>query len=336
MSATQVSRFHFALLRPIQQGKNNRSVQRIAFILFLLLATLSNARATTVWIDTDVSIGSPFREVDDAFALLLAFRCSNLNIVGISTTYGNARLARTTVIARKAITEFAGSGHLPRVYPGARSRRDFRVETAASCGLAEALRKNRRLVYIALGPLTNLAAFETRHPDLAQRIERVIIVGGKSDATSLRFGSRHPIQIHDANVFKDPEAVRHLLQTRIPITLMPVETAAELMLDENDLNAIGRSGAGGRFLQKRSRIWLWFWTKLVGTKGAPIFDAAAILAAARPGEVVLERMYAAVNSTGDLVVSKDRNASARPVLYGRRLAANANRFVRKKLRGTTR
>jgi inosine-uridine nucleoside N-ribohydrolase len=46
-----------------------------------------------VWIDTDPSIGAPWREVDDAFALLLAFQSPELEIVGISSTYGNAACA---------------------------------------------------------------------------------------------------------------------------------------------------------------------------------------------------------------------------------------------------
>jgi pyrimidine-specific ribonucleoside hydrolase len=58
------------------------------------------------WIDTDPSIGPPWREVDDAFALLLAFRCPELRIVGISTTYGNAPLRRTTAVGRDLVRRF--------------------------------------------------------------------------------------------------------------------------------------------------------------------------------------------------------------------------------------
>ena len=40
-------------------------------ILIAIFGAAYVAAARTVWIDTDVSIGSPIREVDDAYALLL-------------------------------------------------------------------------------------------------------------------------------------------------------------------------------------------------------------------------------------------------------------------------
>nr|MBA2586135.1 nucleoside hydrolase [Chthoniobacterales bacterium] len=76
-------------------------------------------KAENVWIDTDPALGSPFREVDDGYALLLALHSPELHILGISTTYGNAPLARTTVVANTIATRF-GSDKAPiRVYPGA-------------------------------------------------------------------------------------------------------------------------------------------------------------------------------------------------------------------------
>ena len=265
------------------------------------------ARATTVWLDTDPSIGSPFREVDDAFALLLAFRCSNLRIAGISTTYGNAPLKRTTAVTTEFVGRFGrgAGGKTPAIHPGARSRKDLGVETAASRGLAKALRENSNVVYVALGPLTNLATFEMLHPELARRIHHVIFIGGLTEQSSLRFGSRNPIQIHDANVFKDPEAVRRVLQANIPMTLIPIESASQITVDAADLEEMGRNSEAGHFLQKNSGVWLWFWTKYVGTEGGLLFDAAAVVAAADPTLLRMETRFAVVNPSGDLLVSRN-------------------------------
>jgi pyrimidine-specific ribonucleoside hydrolase len=298
------------------------------FFLFLGWA-LPCARATTVWLDTDASIGSPFREVDDAFAILLALRCSNLRIAGISTTYGNAPLATTTAVTTDLIGRFGG--RIQMVYPGARSRKDLGVATAATEGLARALRENRGVVYVALGPLTNLATFEILHPELVPRIQRVIFLGGQTDNASLRFGSRHPIQIHDANVFKDPAAVRRVLQAKTPMTLIPIESAAEVTVDTNDLEEIGRNSEAGHFLRKNSGVWLWFWTNFVGTRGGPLFDAAAVAGAAEPTLLVLETKAAVVDSSGDLRVSKDPTSRSRVVSFCPKLTAAAPQFVRKKL-----
>jgi len=179
--------------------------------------------------------------------------------------------------------------------------------------------------------LTNFATFEMLHPELARRIHHVIFVGGLTEKSSLRFGSRHPIQIHDANVFKDPDAVRRVLQANIPMTLIPIETASQITVDAEDIEEIGRSSDAGRFLQKNSGVWLWFWTKYVGTRGGLLFDAAAVVAAADPALLALERRSAAVDSAGNLLVSRKPGPHSRTVLYCPRLPGAASKFVRQKL-----
>jgi inosine-uridine nucleoside N-ribohydrolase len=325
----KVSCLDLAWPGPIAQGKSARLPQFAIFIFILFISrVVPCAKATTVWLDTDASIGSPIREVDDAFALFLAFRCSDLRIAGISTTYGNAPLRTTTAVTTDLIGRFGGRIH--KVHPGARSRKDLGVATAATEALAKALRENRSVVYVALGPLTNLATFQMLHPELASRIRQVIFVGGQTENTSLRFGSRHPIQIHDANVFKDPEAVRRVLHANIPMTLIPIETAAQVTVNAADLEEIGRSSDAGHFLRKNSRVWLWYWTNFVGTNGGLLFDAAAVLAAADPTLVPLERNPAAVDAAGNLLVGNPRRHS-RTVRHCPRLPGAASKFVRQKL-----
>jgi inosine-uridine nucleoside N-ribohydrolase len=191
---------------------------------------LRDRRCDDVWIDTDPSIGAPYREVDDAFALVLAFHSPELQIRGLSTTYGNARLKRTTQVARELVQQFGSVAGLSEtdVHAGAATRRDD-SRTAASEALANALRK-QRLTYLALGPLTNLAAFLKQHPELAGRIDRVVLVGGRSPGTVFAFGPNGGLQIHDANVVKDPDAVRACSRARCRSRWRPVEASSRLVL----------------------------------------------------------------------------------------------------------
>jgi len=301
-------------------------------VLVVLLGFFSGAErcgAETVWIDTDISIGSPLREVDDAFALLLAFHSPNLKIAGISTTYGNARLEATTAAARRLVAKYD-----PRlvINPGAESRTELGRETTATSALAVALEKER-LTYVALGPLSNLATFQTLHPKLMRRINRVIFIGGTGPTTTLRFGSRHPIHISDANVVKDPAAVAQVLRSRIPVTLIPIETAAHFTVGATDLDAM-RGDPAGDYIQRKSRFWLWFWTKFVGTEGAPIFDAAAVLAVADPKQLTLENQIASVDAAGNLVVLPTRRSGGRRVSFAVGVSdrVNALNSVRRRLR----
>jgi inosine-uridine nucleoside N-ribohydrolase len=287
MSGIVRASFQFASLSFIRQVKTARLLLNI---LVLVCAARSSA-AETIWIDTDISIGSPFREVDDAFALLLAFHSPNLKLAGISTSYGNAPLIATTSSAHALISKIDS----PRaIYPGARSRNDLGRESDATTRLAAQLQREA-LTYVALGPLTNLATLQLRYPALARRIKRVVFIGGTRPGTALRFGSRHRIQIHDANVVKDPAALAQVLRSGIPITLIPAEIAAQLTVTAADLDAM-RADRAGDYIQRKSRLWLWFWMKFVGTEGAPIFDAAAILAVTDPDQFVIVRRTGSVSS----------------------------------------
>src|SRR5450432_842439 len=149
-------------------------------VLALLLTGGAVARAQTdVWIDTDPSIGLPGRDADDGFALVQALRSPQIRIRGISTSWGNASGPQTFAIAREIAARFGADGGITesKIFAGANAAGELGQSTAATTALAAALRE-RRLTYIALGPLTNLATLLQREPSLRDRVERVVFLGG--------------------------------------------------------------------------------------------------------------------------------------------------------------
>jgi inosine-uridine nucleoside N-ribohydrolase len=300
--------------------------------LLAILCLAPDVHATTVWIDTDVSIGSPIREVDDAFALVLAFHSPEIRIAGLSTTYGNASLDHTTRAALDLVERFGRSAGLTAddVFAGARAASDFGRRSEASDALAGALEK-QKITYLALGPLTNLATLLRLHPKLAHRIERVIFVGGAEPGVRLAFGPNGSFRIHDANVFKDPAATRAVLRSKIPLTLVPIAASSHLLVDGTDLRQLARSGGAGNYLSRRSRIWLWFWTNFVGIKGGPIFDALAVIPATKPTLLSIEERSAQMDQAGNLVVTPRLTSGARPVGYCTACALETKRFVMHRL-----
>ncbi len=301
-----------------------------------LLCLVSTARAATVWIDTDVSIGSPIREVDDAYALVLAFHSPELRIAGLSTTYGNAPLGQTTRVARDLVKRFGQAADLmvDHLHAGAAAASDLGRRSDASDALAVTLQK-QKITYLALGPLTNLATFLRLHPHAASRIERVILVGGQVPGASLAFGPNQSFHIHDANVFKDPAAAAVVLRSKIPLILVPVATASRLQLDDTDLRDLSKSGSAGDYLASRSKVWLWFWKHIVKTNGGPIFDAMAIIPVTRPSLLSTSERFARMDKTGNLVVTPRLTNGARRVRYCADIAPGTKPFVMRRL-GTPR
>jgi inosine-uridine nucleoside N-ribohydrolase len=305
---------------------------RKLYVFAAIVSFAQGAVAASVWIDSDVSIGSPLREVDDAYALVLALHSPELRIAGMSTTYGNAPLGHTTRAAQNLVRRLGRGARLrdADIYPGARSASGLGRRSAASDALAAAL-EERKLIYIALGPLTNLATFLRLHPDLAHRIERVIFVGGQLTGTSLALGPNQSFRIHDANVFKDPAATAVVLQSRIPLSLLPVATVSKLLLNAADLRQLEGGGGAANYLSRRSRIWLWFWTNIVKANGGAIFDAPAFVAVIKPELLSIEKRYARMSYRGDLLVTARRTNGARPVQYCTAFQPRTKRFVMQRL-----
>lgn len=296
--------------------------------LLLLFLTTPRVGARVVWIDTDLSLGSPLREVDDAYALLFAFRSPELQIAGLSTTYGNAPLRSTTERTRNLVKRL---GLTTPVTPGAASPNDLGRPSAAAAALDDALRQNERLTYIALGPLTNLATFLRLHPERARQFEEVILVAGKTPEATLGFGPRESFRIHDANGVKDPAALRAILATRIPLVLAPIETSTRLLLTAQDLRALKTSGPGGRFLALKSGVWLWFWTNIARADGGPVFDVLAVLAAAQPALVATETRYAAMEGDEQLIVRPNPDDGRRKVRFCTGFARKTKAVIMRRL-----
>ena len=175
--------------------------------------------------------------------------------------------------------------------------------------LHRALTREKNLTYIALGPLTNLAALQNSYPQQARRIKRVILVGGQADAADLVLGPRGWPRIHDANIFKDPAAAQQVLRSGIPITLAPVAAVSRVRLGRDDWQRI-TSGPAGDYLRPRTRAWVQFWSSVSGAEGGPLFDVLPILAAARPDLVPHDSRYAGTDAAGNLLIGSTRSAGA--------------------------
>jgi purine nucleosidase len=195
-----------------------------------------------VIIDTDPGI-------DDAVAILLALAApEELEVLGIVAVAGNLPLTQTERNARR-VCELAGRAEIP-VYAGcarpmlrplataehihgetARDRLllpeptmapqalhgvDFLVETlrAAEAGT---------ITVCVLGPLTNIAMALVKAPEVAGKIGELVIMGG----ACFELGNVTPAA--EFNIHVDPHAAAIVLDSGIPITMMPLDVTHQLL-----------------------------------------------------------------------------------------------------------
>lgn len=212
-----------------------------------------------VLIDTDPG-------VDDAIALLIAFLSNKLEILGISTTYGNNTVDKTTNNALKLINFLKNLGHsiqeinIPIIKGSAKPlKKNYKpyFEIHGKDGLGNSKLPNitdnnliinykledfyfkqinnnpHEVSIICLGPLTNIAKVIKRYPHITSLIQEIVIIGG-----SLFYPGNFN-HLVEANFGWDPEAAKIVLSSKIKnISLIPLNTTEKFCLNINMLKKI--------------------------------------------------------------------------------------------------
>jgi inosine-uridine nucleoside N-ribohydrolase len=204
-----------------------------------------------VIIDTDPGI-------DDAVAILLALAApAELEVLGIVAVAGNLPLAQTERNARR-VCELAGCADIP-VHAGCARPMLRPLATAAHIHgetardrlllpeptmalqtlhgidfLIETLRvaQTGSITVCALGPLTNIAMALVKAPEVAAKICELVIMGG----ACFELGNVTPAA--EFNIHVDPHAAAIVLDSGIPITMMPLDVTHQLMTTPPRLAAL--------------------------------------------------------------------------------------------------
>ena len=231
-------------------------------------------------IDTDVALGVEHegrpRDIDDGFAIVEALNCTELELLGVTTVYGNAphsevhRVASEIVALKQAaIGVHAGADQaLPQEGP-------MPPPNAAVEFLAEQLRA-RKLHIAAIGPLTNIGLLVHHHPDVLDNIASLIIVAGRSDEAPFYIGEAGPVR--DFNFENDVRAARIVLESGVPLVLAGFELTSQAVVTEADLKIIGAVGTEtAAYFHRNSVAWCRYWTRqFPADAGFHPWDSAAI------------------------------------------------------------
>ena len=205
-------------------------------------------------IDTDPGI-------DDAVAILLALAApEELEVLGIVSVAGNLSLAQTERNARR-VCELAGRADIP-VYAGCARPMLRPVATAehihsdprldevlpepkrplqAQHGvdfLIETLRREEEgpITLCALGPLTNIAMALVKAPEIAGKIGELLIMGG----ACFELGNVTPAA--EFNIYVDPHAAAIVMESNIPIAMMPLDVTHQVLTTPPRLDALRALG----------------------------------------------------------------------------------------------
>jgi hypothetical protein len=95
---------------------------------------------------------------------------------------------------------------------------------------------------LTLGPLTNVAAALDATPDLVERIDRVVAMGGAFEAPGNVFLESEPgASIAEWNIYADPVAAERVLESGVRMAFVPLDT--QVPVDAYFMRAIERTAS---------------------------------------------------------------------------------------------
>jgi purine nucleosidase/pyrimidine-specific ribonucleoside hydrolase len=253
---------------------------------------------------------------DDAIALVMAHRSADIELLGVTTTCGNAEIEKTTANALRVLefigarevpvaqgcyrplarplvlgtadgpSGLEGSPYLPQptIRPVAQHAVDF---------LAEKLRAAADpIVVVATGPLTNIALMILKHPDVLPMIKELIWMGG------VFYRKSEIITPTEFNASCDPEALKIVLDSGVPILMVGLDVTMQVLVEAEQYAELATIETP---LGKLVHDWLLFYEKLhrnaMGIGGA-MHDPLAMALAIDPTLVRTRRANIGVDLTG--------------------------------------
>jgi inosine-uridine nucleoside N-ribohydrolase len=234
---------------------------------------------------------------DDAIALLLALSSPEIELLGITTTYGNQTLDKTTANAIRVL-ELAGRSDVP-VAAGAERPLTRELVVAAhvhgesgldgpalppaqekpasqdaTAFIADRIRASREpITLVPTGPLTNVAQYLDTHGP--EGIERIVLMGG-----SIAEGNFTPAA--EFNVWCDPEAAQSVFSSALDVTMIGLDVTHRAILGPQLEERFRAAGRIGTFVAELNAFFSRYHQATYGWDGAPIHDAVAVAYVIRP------------------------------------------------------
>jgi inosine-uridine nucleoside N-ribohydrolase len=252
---------------------------------------------------------------DDAIALLLALASPELELLGVTTVYGNQTLAKTTanalrvldLVGREDVPVAAGAdrplareltvaSHVhgdsgldgPSLPPAARGPLgehavDFLARTIAASPTPVTL--------VPTGPLTNIALLLERTGGV--NVERIVLMGG-----AVAEGNMTPAA--EFNIWADPEAAHKVFHAGIDTTMIGLDVTHHAVTTPALQGRLRATGTIGAFVADLVDFFAVYHLETYGWDGAPIHDAVAVAHVIRPDLVTTIESNVEIELESDL------------------------------------
>ena len=262
-------------------------------------------------IDTDPGI-------DDAMAILYAIAAPEIDLLGLTTVFGNVTTPKATrnalyLLEQAGIEIPVAEGlHRPRIGPpfpptsavhGAEGfgtlavptpQRRALVETAPEYLVRMARAHQGELLLCPIGPLTNIAAAMELDPSFCSNLKGMVVMGG-----SLRAGG-NITPAAEANFYHDPHAADFVLRHGCNITLVGLDVTNRVICPRSFFARLAsESPKMGGLLHDMAEFYIDFYETVGKFAGCGMHDPSALVACIAPELFTTEPHALRVALSGD-------------------------------------
>lgn len=262
-------------------------------------------------IDTDPGI-------DDAMAILYAIAAPEIDLLGLTTVFGNVTTPKATrnalyLLEQAGIEIPVAEGlHRPRIGPpfpptsavhGAEGfgtlavptpQRRALVETAPEYLVRMARAHQGELLLCPIGPLTNIAAAMELDPSFCSNLKGMVVMGG-----SLRAGG-NITPAAEANFYHDPHAADFVLRHGCNMTLVGLDVTNRVICPRSFFARLAsESPKMGGLLHDMAEFYIDFYETVGKFAGCGMHDPSALVACIAPELFTTEPHALRVTLSGD-------------------------------------
>lgn len=268
---------------------------------FARQAPIAGTAKTKIILDTDIG-----DDIDDVFALALALRSPEVEILGITTAWGDTELRAQLV--QRFLKETDSTGIPIALGIATKSSANFSQARWARDGapvankidavdflLKQARKAPGEITLVAIGPLTNVGGAIDRDSAAFKKFKRVVLMGGSIKRGYGDLGyvpDRGPMP--EYNIYSDVAAAQKLFASGVPIFMMPLDST-QLMLDEVKRNILFSAGTP---LSNSLSALYYQWVERNRAPTATLFDAMAVAYVVQPELCPVTEFHIIVDEKG--------------------------------------
>ncbi|MBB4824999.1 purine nucleosidase [Sporosarcina luteola] len=257
--------------------------------------------------------------IDDALAIFYALHSPELDVIGLTTCFGNNTIEKTTrntlvivEMAGKSVPVYKGADqplnretrHIPTHVHGddglgncpiPEPSREAEDEHAVDFIIRQVKERPNEITLIPVGPLTNLAQAIEKAPEIIPLFKEVIIMGGAV------FVPGNVTPHSEANIYTDPEAAALVFASGLPITVVGLDVTMKTLLPQTVLADWQEKGTEeSRFFADMTHYYMQAYeTFLPGIGGCALHDPLAVGVAVNPDFVRKESWHVKVILEGE-------------------------------------